>query len=91
MTEQITVNVVYAEPERQLVRRVTLPVGSTVMQAIEASGIAQAVAGLVIDQERLGIFSRKAVPDQVLGEGDRVEIYRPLTLDPKEARRRRAR
>ncbi|HEY2622961.1 MAG TPA: RnfH family protein [Dyella sp.] len=91
MTEQITVNVVYAEPERQLVRRVTLPVGSTVMQAIEASGIAQAVAGLVIDQERLGIFSRKAAPDQVLGEGDRVEIYRPLTLDPKEARRRRAR
>jgi hypothetical protein len=91
MTEQITVNVVYAGPERQLVRRVTLPMGSTVMQAIEASGIAQAVAGLVIDPERLGIFSRKAAPDQVLGEGDRVEIYRPLTLDPKEARRRRAR
>ena len=91
MTEQITVNVVYAEPERQVVRRVSLPVGSTVMQAIEASGIAQAVADLVIDPERLGIFSRKAAPDQVLGEGDRVEIYRPLTLDPKEARRRRAR
>ena len=91
MAEQITVNVVYAEPERQVVRRVTLPVGSTVMQAIEASGITQAVAGLVIDPERLGIFSRKAAPDQVLGEGDRVEIYRPLTLDPKEARRRRAR
>lgn len=91
MAEQITVNVVYAEPERQVVCRVTLPVGSTVMRAIEASGITQAVAGLVIDPERLGVFSRKAAPDQVLGEGDRVEIYRPLTLDPKEARRRRAR
>ncbi len=90
MAEQITVNVVYAEPERQFVRRVTLPAGSTVMQAIEASGIAQAVAGLLIDPARLGVFSRKAAPDQVLGEGDRVEIYRPLTLDPKEARRRRA-
>ena len=91
MPEQITVDVVYAEPERQVVRRVTLPVGSTVMQAIEASGITQAVAGLVIDPEHLGIFSRKAAPEQVLGKGDRVEIYRPLTLDPKEARRRRAR
>lgn len=91
MAEQITVNVVYAEPERQFVRRVTLPAGSTVMQAIEASGITQAMPGLLIDPERLGIFSRKAAPDQLLGEGDRVEIYRPLTLDPKEARRRRAR
>jgi len=91
MAEQITVNVVYAEAERQFVRRLTLPAGSTVMQAIEASGIAEAMAGLVIDPARLGIFSRKAAPDQVLGEGDRVEIYRPLTLDPKEARRRRAR
>ncbi len=91
MAEQITVNVVYAEPERQFVRRVTLSAGSTVMQAIEASGITQAMPGLLIDPERLGIFSRKAAPDQLLGEGDRVEIYRPLTLDPKEARRRRAR
>ncbi|WP_266181730.1 RnfH family protein [Dyella humicola] len=90
MAEQITVHVVYAEPERQFVRRLTLPAGSTVMQAIEASGIAQAVAGLVIDPASLGVFSRKAAPEQVLGEGDRVEIYRPLTLDPKEARRRRA-
>jgi uncharacterized protein len=90
MPEQITVSVVYAEPERQIVRRVSLPLGSTVMQAIEASEIVQAVVGLVIDPARLGIFSRKAAPDQVLCEGDRVEIYRPLTLDPKEARRRRA-
>ncbi|WP_267225934.1 RnfH family protein [Dyella silvae] len=90
MAEQITVEVAYAGPVSQLVRRVAVPEGSTVMQAIEASGIAQAVPGLVIDPARLGIFSRKATPDQRVGEGDRVEIYRPLTLDPKEARRRRA-
>jgi len=90
MAEQVTVEVVYAMPSQQVLRRVTLPAGSTVMQAVEASGIAQAVAGLVVDPERLGIFSRKVAPDQVVGEGDRVEIYRPLTLDPKEARRRRA-
>ena len=90
MAEQVHVEVVYAEAARQVVRRVALPAGSTVMQAIEASGMAQEIPGLVVDPARLGVFSRKAAPDQVLGEGDRVEIYRPLTLDPKEARRRRA-
>jgi putative ubiquitin-RnfH superfamily antitoxin RatB of RatAB toxin-antitoxin module len=61
-----------------------------VIQAIEVSGVSRAVPGLVIDPSRLGVFSHKVAPDQVLEQGDRVEIYRPLTLDPKEARRRRA-
>jgi hypothetical protein len=52
--------------------------------------LTQTIPGLVIDPAHLGIFSRKVAPDHVLGEGDRVEIYRPLILDPKEARRRRA-
>jgi uncharacterized protein len=90
MADNIIVEVVYAGPERQFAYRLSLPAGSTVMQAIEASGVTQAVAGLVIDPSHLGIFSHKVTPDQVLGEGDRVEIYRSLTLDPKEARRRRA-
>lgn len=90
MAEQLHVEVVYADATRQVVRPVALPAGSTVMQAIEASGLAREIPGLVVDPARLGIFSRKAAPDQVLGEGDRVEIYRSLTLDPKEARRRRA-
>ncbi|AIF47833.1 RnfH family protein [Dyella japonica] len=90
MAERITVEVVYAEPSRRWLRQVTLAAGSTVAEAIEASGLAQEVPGLVVDPARLGIFSRKATLDQVVGEGDRVEIYRPLTLDPKEARRRRA-
>ncbi|MHA6203284.1 RnfH family protein [Dyella soli] len=91
MPDQVTVEVVYAEASRQVVRRVTLAAGSTVLQAVEASGIEAAVAGLVIDPAQLGIFSRKAVPGHIVEEGDRVEIYRPLTLDPKDARRRRAR
>ncbi|RDI99549.1 RnfH family protein [Dyella solisilvae] len=90
MAELVNIEVVYAEASRQVVRRVAVPAGSTVMQAIEASGLARDVPGLIVDPSRLGIFSRKATPDQVVGEGDRVEIYRPLTLDPKEARRRRA-
>lgn len=90
MAELVHVEVLYAEPARQVLRRVALPAGSTVMQAIQASGIERDVPGLVVDPSRLGIFSRRATPEQPVGEGDRVEIYRPLTLDPKEARRRRA-
>ena len=90
MAEQVTVEVVFAEPSRCWLRKVTLPSGSTVAQAIDASGLARDVPGLVVDPARLGIFSHQVGPEHVLGEGDRVEIYRPLTIDPKEARRRRA-
>ena len=90
MAERIAVEVAYAEAGRQWVLPVELPAGATVMQAIEASGLMAQVPGLQIDPTRLGVFSRKAAPDQVLEDGDRVEIYRPLSLDPKEARRRRA-
>jgi hypothetical protein len=90
MAERIAVEVAYAEAGRQWIVPVELPAGATVMQAIEASGLMSQVPGLSVDPARLGVFSRKASPDQVLEAGDRVEIYRPLTLDPKEARRRRA-
>jgi putative ubiquitin-RnfH superfamily antitoxin RatB of RatAB toxin-antitoxin module len=90
MAERIAVEVAYAEAGRQWVLPVQLPAGATVMQAIEASGLLEQVPGLAIDPARLGVFSRKAAPGQVLEDGDRVEIYRPLSLDPKEARRRRA-
>ena len=90
MAERIAVEVAYAEAQRQWVLPVQLPAGATVRQAIEASGLMEQVPGLVIDAARLGVFSRKATPEQVLEDGDRVEIYRPLSLDPKEARRRRA-
>lgn len=87
----ITVEVVYATAERQCLRTLTLPAGSSVIEAVEQSGIVQAMPGLVVDPSRLGIFSRRVAPDDRLRDGDRVEIYRPLTLDPKDARRRRAR
>ncbi len=90
MADRMTVEVVYAAADYQILRRVSLPVGSTVIQAIDASNIVAAVPGLQIDPTRLGIFSRKVALDDVLREGDRIEIYRPLSLDPKEARRRRA-
>lgn len=90
MAEPITVEVVLALPDRQIVRRVTLADGATALQAVEASGLAREWPGRV-DPQRLGVFSRPVAPEQRLNEGDRVELYRPLLLDPKDARRRRAR
>jgi putative ubiquitin-RnfH superfamily antitoxin RatB of RatAB toxin-antitoxin module len=90
----ITVEVVHADAARQLVCKVELHPSSTVIQAIEASSIAKAIGktfpdGVAIDD--VGIFGRKVALDRVLADGDRIEIYRPLLLNPMEARRRRAR
>jgi putative ubiquitin-RnfH superfamily antitoxin RatB of RatAB toxin-antitoxin module len=62
---------------------VALPAGSTVDEAMRAAGLGP--AGPV------GIFGKQVKPDRVLQDGDRVELYRPLVLEPMEARRRRAR
>lgn len=89
MSESIAVEVVYVEPGHAFRRRLTLAVGSTVMQAIDASGLRAALPALAIDPERIGVFARHVAPDTLLHDGDRVEVYRPLRVDPKEARRRR--
>lgn len=83
------VEVVYALPEGHDATTLELPAGSTVADALAASGIAGRHPGL--DLSRLGIFGRRVAGDVAVAEGDRLEIYRPLAVDPKEARRRRAR
>ncbi len=88
---RIRVTVACALPERAFLRELELPAGSRVADAIETSGIRREWPGIEIRDDRLGIYSRKAAIDTVLSDGDRVEIYRPLRVDPKEARRRRAR
>lgn len=79
----LRIEVVYALPERADVVELRLPDGATVRDAVLASG-------LPVDDRRLGIFGKAVLPETKLNDGDRVEIYRPLALDPKEARRRRA-
>lgn len=88
--EPITVEVVYALPDAQT--RVDLKVapGTTVRQAIEHSGIVRRFPEIDIDAGKVGIFGKLVPPDAPLREGDRVEIYRPLIADPKDARRKRA-
>jgi len=83
------VEVAYARPERQLIVSLQVPAGTTVAQAIDASGIREEFPQIETHPV-VGIFSRKVTLDSVLQTGDRVEIYRPLTADPKEMRRRKA-
>jgi putative ubiquitin-RnfH superfamily antitoxin RatB of RatAB toxin-antitoxin module len=68
-----------------------LPDAATVRTAIEASGVLEACADIDLDRNRVGIFGKAAALEQVLHQGDRVEIYRGLSVDPKDARRGRAR
>jgi putative ubiquitin-RnfH superfamily antitoxin RatB of RatAB toxin-antitoxin module len=88
--QNIQVEVVLAMPERQELIALEVAIGSTVADAITRSGLAEMFEGFELDLEKVGIFGQKASPEQVLRDGDRVEIYRPLIADPKEVRRQRA-
>jgi putative ubiquitin-RnfH superfamily antitoxin RatB of RatAB toxin-antitoxin module len=88
--DQIQVEVVYALPQRSWSVPVVLPTGSTLQQAITSSGILEICTEIDLARNRVGIYGRLQGLDTVLREGDRVEIYRNLRIDPKEARRKRA-
>jgi len=85
---EIVVDVMYALPRRQVMRTVALPEGSTLADAIRASGLAEEFPE--IDSACAGIYGKPAAADAILRNRDRVEIYRPLRADPKEVRRTRA-
>lgn len=86
----ITVEIVHAGVERLWRERVTVPAGATVLQALHASGLLERLPRAAIKPLRLGIYARRVDGDRVLRDGERIEIYRPLTLDPMAARRQRA-
>lgn len=90
MADSIQIEVAYARPERQELIRLRLPTGSTLQQAIEASGLAQRYPELAASPPKVGIFGKLSKPDTPLRDRDRVEIYRPLIADPKEIRKQRA-
>lgn len=84
------VTVVYAEPDHVFECAVTLHEDACVDDAISASGLAAAIPSIDLSRLRLGVFGRLAERDTRLTDGDRVEVYRALRVDPKDARRRRA-
>jgi putative ubiquitin-RnfH superfamily antitoxin RatB of RatAB toxin-antitoxin module len=90
MAESIQLEITYAKPERQEIISLKLPVGSTIQQAIEASGLLQRHPEIDLAKAKVGIYGKLSRMDTVVRERDRVEIYRPLIADPKEVRKQRA-
>jgi putative ubiquitin-RnfH superfamily antitoxin RatB of RatAB toxin-antitoxin module len=91
MPGKIGVEVAFALPDRQVLAAVELAEGATVAEAIEATGLARRFPAAKVESLPVGIWGRVSTRDRVLADGDRVEIYRPLQIDPREARRQLAR
>ena len=90
MTEEVAVEVALATPEKQVLLALRVAKGANVADVIAASGIASRFPGLSLDDMPAGIWGKAVARDARVREGDRVELYRPLSTDPREARRRRA-
>lgn len=90
MPANISVEVVYALPQKQYLQQVRLEEGATVEQAIMASGLTRLRTDIDLSKNKVGIWSRPVKLQDEVRDGDRVEIYRPLIADPKALRRQRA-
>lgn len=84
------IEVAYALPHVQILQKLDVPPDCTVEQAIQRSGILRQFPEIDLTKNKLGIFGKFTQPHAVLQPHDRIEIYRPLIIDPKEARRLRA-
>lgn len=87
------VEVAYATPERQEIVPVQVEEGTRMLEAVRRSGIEGLFPGLDPESVDMGIFGKvvKVPAEHILREGDRIELYRPLVIDPKQARMNRAR
>lgn len=85
----LRVEVVYALPGGEDAVVLELPAGSTAADAVRAGGLLARHPDIDLGRQKLGIYGRVVRPGLRLADGDRVEIYRPLAVEPKEARRRR--
>ena len=93
----ITVEVAYARPDKQKIIELNVTPGTTALEAVKMSNIEGEFPEIELETAKMGIFGQalgtkglKKADQHELQAGDRVEIYRPLKSDPKEARRRRA-
>jgi putative ubiquitin-RnfH superfamily antitoxin RatB of RatAB toxin-antitoxin module len=89
MNARLSIEVCYASPDGQALIAVDLPEGATLQQALDASGILQRFPGIDLNTQKVGVFGKLKPLDTVLADHDRVEIYRPLLVDPKLSRQRR--
>lgn len=85
----MNVGVCYAEADRQLWMRLEVPDNSTIEQTIQLSGVLKRYTEIDLDKQKVGIFGKISKLDAIVQEGDRVEIYRQITADPKMVQRRK--
>lgn len=89
-SQAFKVELIYALPDHQDLKLLTVESGTTVEEAIRRSGILEEFPDIDLTKNKVGIFSRLVKLSQELRAGDRIEIYRPLLLDPKQIRQQRA-
>jgi len=88
--KMIVVEVVYADVRQQRLICIEIEAGSTIEAAIQHSGILQIFPEIDLTRQKVGIFGKARPLTELVAHGDRIEIYRPLIIDPKEARRAKA-
>lgn len=86
----MNIEVIYADDNGVFHKNLELPMGTTVIQAVQQSSLLEQRQDVVISRDRLAIFGRRVSADRVLSDGDRVEVLRPLAISAAEARRLRA-
>ena len=86
----VRIEIAYAEPHRAIVKVLSLPAGSRIADALRLAAADPDFSGVDLANSPVGIFGKVADAQHALMQGDRIEIYRPLTADPKAARRVRA-
>ncbi len=88
--DQINIEICYARPGLQVLRKLSVPANCSLQQAILQSGVLEEVPEIDISTSKVGIYGKLKSLETILRDADRVEIYRPLVADPKESRRKRA-
>lgn len=87
MTARLKIEVVCADPDKQVLRSLSVPAGTSVADALAQSGIAQEFPGIDLAAAAVGIWGKAVPRDHVVSGGERIEVYRPLRQDPRAARR----
>ena len=82
------ISVAYTNPMRKCWLKIDVPDECTALDAIRASGILDQFPEIDIENQKIGVYGKVIKPDALIKEGDRVEIYRPITADPKTVKRR---
>ena len=91
MSDNISIEIAYALPDKQRIVKLHVPPGTTALEAVTLSKLDEVFGELVVGPDlKIGVWGKAISADRVLAAGERVEIYRPLLVDPKEVRKARA-